>query len=49
MIVWTAPDDPRAPDQDKGKGWDTSVAFPDTFRLVHEMSGMSVCHVDQLV
>ncbi|RPD55164.1 hypothetical protein L227DRAFT_533730 [Lentinus tigrinus ALCF2SS1-6] len=38
MIVWTAPDDPKAPDQDEGKGWDESVAFPDTFRLVHEIT-----------
>ncbi|RDX48488.1 hypothetical protein OH76DRAFT_1483853 [Lentinus brumalis] len=38
MIVWTAPDDPRAADQDEGQGWEESVAFPDTFRLVHEIA-----------
>ncbi len=45
MIVWTAPDDPRAADQDEGQGWEESVAFPDTFRLVHEIAGACVMHI----
>lgn len=40
VIIYTAPEKPLdAPVDDDSKGWETDVPFPDTFVLVHEVTG----------
>lgn len=40
VIIYTAPLHPlNAPVDDDSKGWETEVPFPDTFVLVHEVTG----------
>ncbi|KAI0760588.1 hypothetical protein C8Q74DRAFT_1319566 [Fomes fomentarius] len=39
VIIYTAPDDPTSPEQDGDKGWEESIPYPSTFRLVHEVTG----------
>jgi len=41
IIIYTAPENPlSAPVDDDSKGWETEVPFPDTFVLIHEVTGM---------
>jgi len=40
VIIYTAPENPlHAPVGDDYEGWETEVPFPDTFVLVHEVTG----------
>ena len=40
VIIYTAPKNPLdAPVDDDCMGWETEVPFPDTFVLVHEVTG----------
>jgi len=40
VIIYTAPEHPlHAPVGDDSKGWETEVPFPDTFVLIHEVTG----------
>jgi len=40
IILYTAPANPlSAPVDDDSKGWKTEVPFPDTFVLIHEVTG----------
>jgi hypothetical protein len=41
VIIYTAPENPlSAPVDDDSKGWEMEVPFPDTFVLIHEVTGM---------
>ena len=40
VTIYTAPEKPLdAPVDDDSNGWETDVPFPDTFALVHEITG----------
>jgi len=40
VIIYTAPEDPLdAPVDNDCTGWETEVPFPDTFVLIHEVTG----------
>ncbi len=46
VIIFTAPDDPTSPEQDgEDKGWEESIPFPSTFRLVHEVTSTYILYL----